>query len=94
MARKVTANEASLGAVLREVETKLELLGAQTDCPICLEPIIDCEGGEGEDSGLALGCAHSLHRECWRHWSAHCVSRNKAAFCPLCRNDDFLDEIF
>jgi hypothetical protein len=87
MARKVASNEAALGRVLQEIRTKLELLAnADDDCPMCLEPI-------GEGDGVALGCAHKLHAECWKHWSAHCATSHKTPFCPLCRSDEFLEEI-
>jgi len=91
MARKVTTNESRLESILREIQTKLQLLGEATDCPVCLESIsADAVSGE---AGVALGCAHKLHADCWRHWSAHCANRHKPAFCPLCRNDEFLEDI-
>lgn len=87
MAKKVTSNETKLGLVLREIQTKLELLAATEDCPICLEAI------DNKEDEHIFGCAHKVHKECWQHWSAHCSNNHKAAFCPLCRNDEFLEDI-
>lgn len=86
MALKTSANEGQLEGVLQAVKTKLEVLANTDDCPVCLESI------EANDA-VALGCAHKLHIDCWRHWSAHCGTLRKAPFCPLCRSDEFLDDI-
>lgn len=89
MARATARNETSIQNVLKAIRAKLALLAEHDQtCPICLEPI-----ASGDESSVALGCAHKLHNDCWRHWSAHCVSVHKTPFCPTCRNEDFLDEI-
>lgn len=89
MAKATARNESSIQNVLKAIRAKLVLLAEQEQtCPICLEPIICSDEGD-----VALGCAHKLHSDCWRHWSAHCVSVRKTPFCPTCRNEDFLDEI-
>jgi len=89
MARATARNESSIQKVLKAIRAKLALLAEDDQsCPICLEPI-----GNDDDGSVALGCAHKLHTDCWRHWSAHCVSVHKTPFCPTCRNEDFLDEI-
>jgi hypothetical protein len=94
MAVKAAANEHQLGAVLRTITAKLEVLANVDDCPICLEPIdLEMSHSGGGGGCFALGCAHKLHADCWRHWSAHCAQQSKAAFCPLCRNDEFLEEV-
>jgi len=91
MAKKAASNEQQLGTVLRAIMAKLEVLANEDDCPICLEPI-DTE--DSETGGcMALSCAHKLHANCWRHWSASCAQQHKAAFCPLCRNDEFLEDV-
>jgi hypothetical protein len=87
MAKKVTSNETKLGNVLREIQTKLELLASSEDCPICLESI------ENKEDEHTFGCAHKVHKECWAHWTAHCTNNHKQPFCPLCRNDEFLEDI-
>jgi hypothetical protein len=86
MAKKVTSNETKIGIVLKEIQTKLELLASAVDCPICLESI------ENDDEHT-FGCAHKVHKECWQHWSQHCNNIHKTPFCPLCRNDEFLEDI-
>lgn len=91
MAKKAASNEQQLGAVLKAIMAKLEVLANEDDCPICLEPI-DAESSESGGC-MALGCAHKLHADCWRHWSTSCAQQHKAAFCPLCRNDEFLEDV-
>jgi hypothetical protein len=96
MAVATTRNEAAIQAVLRAIQTKIVLLAeGGHDCPICLEPILVGDGDEDNNnaSSVALGCAHRLHADCWRHWSAHCASVRLTPFCPTCRNEEFLQEI-
>jgi hypothetical protein len=88
MAVALAAKEARLGRALADVRAKLEMLESVYDCPICLEPIDDFEA-----EGISLGCCHKLHRECWIQWRAHCDTQHIACFCPLCREDEFLDGI-
>jgi hypothetical protein len=90
MARATARNESSIQQVLKAIQAKLALLENDMSCPICLEPITS---NSEDDSSVALGCAHKLHTDCWRHWSAHCISTHKTPFCPTCRYEDFLDEI-
>jgi hypothetical protein len=90
MARKCDANSALIDSTLGSIKTKLELLARQDDCPICLEPLAeDAEGGD--DAGVVvLGCCHKVCRECWDEWVK--LKRGRA-FCPLCRNDEFLGDV-
>jgi hypothetical protein len=88
MAKKVTSNENKIERVLSNIQTKLELLASTVDCPICLEAIEP----NGDDEHV-FGCAHKIHQECWEHWSAHCKNIHKSPFCPLCKNDEFLEDI-
>lgn len=88
MALKVTSNETRLGTVLNSIRSKLSVLANTDDCPICLEAIDDFD-----TQGTILGCCHKLHSECWRNWKAHCATQYKQPFCPLCREDEFLEEI-
>jgi hypothetical protein len=98
MAQKVSRNERLLGEVLKEIETKLEILAREgEDCPICLEPICaeDDEAAKQEPGlrGVALGCAHKIHAGCWSRWSQVCAQQRKNPFCPLCKNEEFLEDI-
>jgi len=79
MAVKVEKNNALLDRILKGIETKIELLAKQDDCPICLENL--------DDSPAVLGCCHKVCSECWAHWSA---MQGSNAFCPLCKHNDFL----
>lgn len=46
-------------------------------CPICIEPIQDCDG----DIGLTK-CGHAFHWPCLRSWQKHSVNWP----CPVCRH--------
>jgi hypothetical protein len=94
MAKAVSRNEKRIQEVLRAIQSKITLLADEGQiCSICLEPMCGTSGQGTANSVSALGCAHKLHTDCWRHWSAYCVSSCKEPFCPTCRNNDFLDEI-
>ena len=75
---------------------QLELLAQQDDCPICLEPLAPTGGGDGGDAPdapappVVLGCCHKVCGPCWRHWLQ---LKGRGAFCPLCRNDEFLGNV-
>merc|ERR1719326_218446 len=94
MATAVSANEAKIARVMRELRAKLEMLAAQTECPICLERLpAGGDGGAAAAAATTLGCAHRVCGECWRHWSATCRAAHKASYCPLCRQDEFIGDV-
>merc|ERR1719326_1715108 len=67
MATAVSANEAKIARVMRELRAKLEMLAAQTECPICLERLpAGGDGGAAAAAATTLGCAHRVCGECWR----------------------------
>ena len=79
---------------MRELRAKLEMLAAQTECPICLERLpAGGDGGAAAAAATTLGCAHRVCGECWRHWSATCRAAHKAPYCPLCRQDEFIGDV-
>jgi len=81
MTRKADSNNEKLKKCLHSIEIKLELLDKDDDCPFCLEA--------GRDS-VTLGCCHKACKECWKHWQE---LKGKNAFCPLCRQEDFLGDM-
>jgi len=85
MTQKAGTNCALIGRNLAMIKSRLELLAQQDDCPICLEELGTC----GEEPHV-LGCCHKVCGECWSHWSA---MHGGTAFCPLCRNEEFLGDI-
>ena len=85
MSRKVAQNTGRLDQVLRGIRTKLELLASQDECPICLDAF-------GVAEVATLGCAPMVC-ECWRHWSASCDDMHQTPFCPLCKQDAFVNAI-
>ena len=86
MSRAVTRNNTVIDGVLKTIRTKLELLGSQDECPICFEAL------EGRPS-VALGCAHAVCTECWGHWERAQAAQHRRAFCPLCKNEDFISSV-
>jgi len=87
MTQKAEMNRQLLLKLSKSIQTRLELLAAENDCPICLEPM-----GKGSEERpiTVLGCCHSVCTECWEHWMA---MKHGRAFCPLCRHEEFLEEI-
>ena len=83
MCRRAAGNNQAVTRLLASINTKLELIARQTDCPVCLEPI---EEGDAK----TLACCHKTCKTCWEQWTA---VRGGAPFCPLCRHDDFVSEV-
>ena len=86
MCKGAARNQQILNGVLAGITTKLQLLGSQTECPICLEQF-----SEGSRPPTTLSCAHKACQECWGHWVA--VNSRRTAVCPLCRHEEFLDGV-
>jgi len=40
-----------------------------------------------KDSLHRLGCCHAMCQPCWDHWKA---LKGAQAFCPVCRQQDFI----
>jgi len=81
MTVKADQNNQKLKACLHDLEIKLELLDKDDECPFCLEA--------GRNS-VTLGCCHKACEECWTHWQE---LKGANAFCPLCRQEDFLENM-
>ena len=88
MAVKANANQRILEATLAAINTRLQLLSSDADCPVCLESL-----GDAADV-TALGCAHRCCSECWTQWSMQCQQTHTTPFCPLCRQEQFVDALF
>ena len=119
MCKKVTQNIKVVDRILADIRTKLELLGSQDECPVCLEPFSGGGAGAGQAEGEAkdeagagaagpagpgaggagdkvtvtLGCAHMVCGVCWEQWKKTQQRQHARAFCPLCRNSDFLQSV-
>jgi len=85
MTNKAGSNCALIGRNLAMIKSRLDLLAQQDECPVCLEQLGEC----GEEPHV-FGCCHKVCGECWEHWSN---MHRGAAFCPLCRNEEFLGDI-
>jgi len=85
MTRKAGSNCKLMGQTLATIKSRLELLGREDDCPICMEKIDAC--GEAPH---VFGCCHKVCGECWEHWSE--MNRGRT-FCPLCRHEEFVGDL-
>eukprot|EP01006_Ploeotia_vitrea_P041312 TRINITY_DN66502_c6_g4_i1.p1 TRINITY_DN66502_c6_g4~~TRINITY_DN66502_c6_g4_i1.p1 ORF type:complete len:312 (-),score=61.94 TRINITY_DN66502_c6_g4_i1:568-1503(-) len=88
MMKKADENHNHIESILKEIQRKLDFLAKseQCECPICLEKFEE----EGDRAPITLGCCHQVCGECWDHWRG---IRGGAAFCPMCRNSDFVTEL-
>jgi len=83
MTQKADSNNTNIKNVLTNIERKLELLKNDDDCPFCLEALSDLDQNEVH----TLGCCHKSCKDCWNNWKN---LKGNQAFCPLCRQTDFL----
>jgi len=84
MMKQAGKNNKSMAGILESFEKKLEFLAQQEECPICLEVFSE------EVVAETLGCCHRVCKECWAHWSS---VMHGHPFCPLCRNDEFIQAV-
>ena len=82
MAKQADSNCSTIRDCMKALQTALDVIASQEDCPVCLEKL----GSQAPPHMLT--CCHSLCRECWEHWSEVC---RPVPFCPLCRNQEFID---
>lgn len=85
MTKAACRNQRTLNTVLGGIQTKLELLASQSECPVCFDTF------GNERPSTTLGCAHKVCTECWAHWSSMARGANPA--CPLCRHEEFLGAV-
>lgn len=87
MMKTAEKNNRIMTGTLEGFQRKIELLAQndQTECPVCLEAFT--EPG-GERAPEILSCCHKICEECWEHWRRVTYGNT---FCPLCRNEEFLD---
>ena len=87
MCIKCYENASAIRALLAALRTRLELLSRDAgECPCCLAEI---EEGECE----TLGCAHRVCKGCWTHWKTIKLQQGQHPFCPLCKHDEFVQDV-
>ena len=88
MTKKANDNSIKIGNTLGVLRGRLELLQKELeDCPFCLQDLKE----RSESEVITLGCCHRACAECWSNWQH--IQGPSRAFCPLCRNVEFLEEI-
>lgn len=83
MLRQCQRNEVSMRGLLKTLESRLQILGAQDECPVCLDALEDA------DEVTTLACCHKVCTGCYKYWT----QMQPTAFCPVCRQHDFLDAV-
>mmetsp|Transcript_64038 Transcript_64038/g.111576 ORF Transcript_64038/g.111576 Transcript_64038/m.111576 type:complete len:475 (+) Transcript_64038:91-1515(+) len=87
MMRQAERNNLKMAGILDGFDKKLKFLAQndQVECPVCLESF-----NSSTNAAETLGCCHKVCKECWHQWTK--VMRGRA-FCPLCRNGEFLGAV-
>lgn len=84
MTKKASDNSTKISQILSALRARLELLSQDIgECPYCLD-VMHLE------SSTVLGCCHRVCTNCWEHWVE---LKKEAAFCPLCRHEEFMSDI-
>jgi hypothetical protein len=88
MMKQAAANHKVLSIVLKDINTKLSLINKMDcDCPMCLEPLT------AADTKI-LSCCHKTCNECWNHWVEVNQEINARACCPVCMNEEFVQQVY
>jgi len=84
MMRQAGKNNTHMNGVMDNFEKKLEFLASndQDECPVCLEQFSEACPAD------TLGCCHKVCHECWMHWAS---VMHGHPFCPLCKNEEFVE---
>lgn len=84
MTQKANSNNRKITATLAAIHAKLELLSQELgECPFCLDQL-------ESETCTTLGCCHKACNTCWAHWVS---IKGPSAFCPLCKHQEFVEEI-
>lgn len=81
MIKVANKNNLNMIRLLETIQTKLELIARDEDCPICLEP---------KEAKHTLTCCHKICKGCWSQWQ---LLQGRNAFCPLCKEKDFISAV-
>jgi hypothetical protein len=93
MTKKVSENNQLIGRILANLRTRLEMLSSEEDlgeCPFCLEDLTVMAKDPLGNKTMVLTCCHRVCRECWENWVE---IKGPTAFCPLCRHEEFVQDI-
>lgn len=84
MTKKANQNNAAITQTLAKLRSRLELLAGELgECPCCLDAM-------QAETCTTLGCCHKVCTDCWDHWVE---LKGAAAFCPLCKHREFVEEV-
>ena len=89
MTKKANDNSGMIAQTLSLLRSRLEQINNEDvgECPFCLD---DMGPLKDADQTVVLQCCHRVCKPCWEHWQE---VKGARAFCPLCRNQDFVAEV-
>lgn len=89
MTKKANQNNGKIANTLSLLRSRLEQINKDDlgECPFCLEDLATLKK---ENQTTVLSCCHRVCTPCWIQW--HEIKRSNA-FCPLCRTDEFVEEV-
>lgn len=94
MTKKVNENNKLIGNILSNLRKRLEMMNTEGDlgeCPFCLENMTEMVKIGGSSKTLILTCCHRVCSDCWENWVE--IKGNHGVFCPLCRHEQFVEEV-
>lgn len=87
MTKKANKNSAMIAQVLAKLRSRLEILAQELgECPCCLDNLT-------AEACTTLGCCHRVCNDCWQHWKQLKEAAGATPFCPLCKHEEFIEEI-
>ena len=87
---KAKQNSNSMSNILKQFQFRLQQVHTEPgDCPVCLEIIEN----NSADICTILSCCHKVHKNCWINFTTYQRNFNKPIICPLCRNDEFINNL-
>ena len=87
---KAKLNSNNMSNILKQFQFRLQQVHTEPgDCPVCLEIIEN----NTPDICTILSCCHKVHKNCWINYTTYQHNYNKPIICPLCRNDEFINNL-
>jgi hypothetical protein len=89
MTKKANENNGKIAQTLSLLRSRLEQINNMEvgECPFCLEDMAPLKEA---NQTTVLSCCHRVCTPCWEQWQK---VKGSHAFCPLCRNDAFVEEV-
>jgi hypothetical protein len=91
MTKKANENSGKIAQTLSLLRSRLEQINNDEigDCPFCLDDMKPMKEADPSQT-IVLSCCHRVCTPCWQQWQQ---VKGANAFCPLCRSDEFVEEV-